>query len=160
MAMKLIGICLILLGLAAVPVASAQEACKTSFTLVGKEDSKWYLDGAGAANPTLTACPSSAITFTVRTEGSLPHNFQVQNGPEATATLGDGEEATYTWNSGAAGSSATYVCLLHGTGMSGRINVAQTAGAATGGDEKKSPGLELAGLAIALAGAALVLRRK
>ena len=164
--MKTFTIALLAMGLlvALAPAASAQDACKSSFDLVGKDDLKWYVDGGAAANPTITACPSTAVTFSLVTEGTQVHNFQVQGGgaPAATATFAEGDDPVeYAWTTPASG-SFKYICVIHGTAMSGTVNVASTASATpTGGDESKdSPGFEVVFLGLAAVAVALLYRRK
>lgn len=166
--MRTLGLTFVTLGLlvAAVPAATAQDACQTAFTLVGKEDLNWYLEGGTAPNPTLTGCPGDAITFTLEVEGGVPHNFAIQGvdgAPPATDPFSEGDTQTYEFTAPASG-SATYICTIHPSTMKGTINFAETAGAngdgGNGENTNDSPGFGIAFLVLAAVGAALVLRRK
>ena len=163
--MKTLGLSFLALGLllAAAPLATAQDNCQTSFTLVGKEDNKWYLAGSGAANPRLTACPGQEITFTIQVEGANPHNFLVQasGAPPVTETLNDGQETTYAWTAPASG-NFQYICQIHGTIMAGTVDAAQQSTGGNGGGDggNDTPGFEAATLALAGVAAVLLLRRK
>lgn len=165
--MRTLGLTFLTLGLlvAAVPAATAQDACQTAFTLVGKEDLNWYLESGTAPNPTLTGCPDETITFTLEVEGGVPHNFAIQGvagAPPATDPFTEGDTQTYEFTAPASG-SATYICTIHPSTMKGTINFASTSGGNGGGNGENtndSPGFGIAFLALAAVGAALVLRRK
>jgi len=159
--MKFLGMSLVVLGalLLAAP-GLAQNNGQTAFTLVGKADQKWYLDGAGSANPTITIAPSSEITITIKQEGNLPHNVKVSGGGVATKTSEitqeDGETQTLTFSSPASG-EIKYECALHPSTMAGTLRVA---GTPESQPTNKSPGVQVVGALLALAGVALLLRRR
>lgn len=150
--MKSLGIVLIAVGLVAI-AATAVAQGQTSFTLVGKADQKWYLEGQSAANPTIEIAASSPITITIKQEGDIPHNIQVAPNPASDITNADGETLDYTFTSPATG-TLKYICVLHGNPMSGTLRVFGSA------EEKESPGVAALGGILALAGAALLVARR
>ena len=158
--MKTVAFTLIVLGLAltAAP-ALAQTGGQTSFTLVGKEDQKWYLDGQTAANPTIEIAPSQTITVTMKQEGTIPHNLKVGENEASEITQDDGQTIQYTFTSPASGTLA-YICELHAGTMKGTMRVFGTQSGGNGGGENGTPGLGLAGIGIAVLGAVLLFRRR
>lgn len=161
--MKTFGLILLVLGLAlTVGPAEAQDACKTTFDIVGKSDNMWHQ--GSATNPTLTACPSQEITINAQAESGV-HNIHVTGvagAPAASQAIDEGSSAAYKFTAPASG-SANYVCEFHSGTMKGTITFASTASAPTSGDgdgDKKTPGVQVLGVSIALLGAALILGRK
>jgi plastocyanin len=154
--MKTLGLALIVCGLvlAAVP-AFAQETGQTSFTLVGKPNAggfAWFLNGAGSPNPTLTVPANTEITFTVSSADDTPHTFKASDKSILSTPFAASDGAqTAKWTSGAA--DTTYECTLH-PDMKGTIHVAGAAAT------KKSPGLQVAGVVVAMLGAALFVARR
>jgi heme/copper-type cytochrome/quinol oxidase subunit 2 len=144
------------LVLVALPTTDAQSG-STTFNLVGKPNGSsfaWYQDGAGSPNPTLTVPASTQITFTLSSADSTPHTFEVGS----TVLVKDAFDSTAgpqtaTWTSGT--SDTTYSCTIH-PDMKGTIHIAGTSASPT----KASPSTQVVGVAMALMGAALLLRRK
>lgn len=165
--MKTFGLSLIVLGLAlaALP-ASAQETGQTSFTIeTHTEGGAGYFTLAGetARNPTLVVPAGETITVTLKGTDAGVHNMQVDGASASEYVQSPTDEVTYTFTAPESGSKQ-YWCVPHkGSGMVGTVRVAgsdaePTNGGSEGGNE--SPGLPLAGFAVALVGAALLLRRK
>lgn len=159
--MKLFGLTLVVLGLLlTVAPATAQEACKTSFDLVGRTDNLWHV--GAATNPTLTACPGQEITLNAASESGV-HNIAVDGvsgAPAASDAIDEGASYAYVFTAPASG-SGTYVCKFHAGTMKGTINFASTAAVKTDdGDKKESPGVQVLGVTIALVGAALLVGRR
>lgn len=154
----------LLMLLASLPMAAAQDSCRTEFTLVGKNDVNWHLPEGGGPNPRLTACPGEDITFHITVEGNLPHNFVVRadGAPPKTVLLEEGEAVDYVWRAPAEGTFA-YVCELHAGPMRGTVDAAAAplpsgSAPAAGGNDAPAPPLAL--LALATLGAALLARRR
>ncbi|GEM_PF-1270755 len=154
--MKTPGLALIVCGLVlAVIPATAQETGQTSFTLVGKPNAggfAWFLNGAGSPNPTLTVPANTQITFTVSSSDDTPHTFDAGGKVlEGTPFASSDGAKTVTWTSGS--SDTTYACSIH-PDMKGTIHIAGTSA------EKKSPGTQVLGVALAMIGAALLVARR
>lgn len=161
--MKTIAFTLLAVGLAlAATPAHAQETGQTSFVLeTHTEGGSGYftLEGQTARNPTLVVPAGETITITLKGLDVGVHNIQVDGASASDYVQAAGDEVQYTFTAPASGSKQ-YWCVPHkGAGMIGQV---QVAGSATNGGEggNDTPGLPLAGLAIALVGAALLLRRK
>lgn len=168
--MKSLGLTLLTLGLlvAFAPTAPAQDAGKTAFTLTTHADgSTYYFQGEdGTKNPTLTVPANTEITITLKNVGDAVHNIQVDGSDASEYVQADGDEVTYKFTSPASGSK-DYWCVPHkSSGMRGMVKVAgsgddgTTTSTPSGDGEKKSPGVQLVGVSVALVGAALLLRRK
>lgn len=159
----------LLLGGLLLATATAQaQTGQTSFTLVGHGDAGYYftLEGATEKNPTLVVPANTQITITLKGAGTDSHNVCF-NANSACSTGGDGsgyvtgeaETATLTFNSGATGGD--YWCLPHkGSGMAGKVQVAGATTTPPTDGGNKSPGLEVAGVAVALVGAAVLLAQR
>lgn len=164
--MKSLGLTLLTLGLlvAFAPTAPAQETGQTSFTLTAHaEGNTFYFAGEdGTRNPTLVVPASTEVTITLRNVGEGVHNIHVDGADASEFVQGDGDEVVYKFTSPASGSKQ-YWCDPHkGNGMQGTIRVAgspDTGGNGDGGNNE-SPGVQVVGVAAALLGAALLLRRK
>lgn len=161
--MKTFGFSLIVLGLAlaALP-ATAQDAGQTSFTLqTYTEGGSGYftIEGQTARNPTLVVPAGETITITLKGTDAGVHNVQVEGADASEYVQAATDEIIYTFTAPASG-SVGYWCVPHkGAGMAGTVQVAGSE--ATPEDAGNgSPGLPLAGLAAALVGVALLLRRK
>jgi MYXO-CTERM domain-containing protein len=159
--MKTFGLSLIVVGLAlaALP-ASAQDAGQTTFALeTHSEAGSGYFTLAGetARNPTLVVPAGETITVTLTAmDGDGVHNIQVDGASASEYVQAEGDEVIYTFTAPASGTKQ-YFCFPHrSAGMGGTV---QVAGSETT-PENGSPALPLAGLAVALLGAALLLRRK
>jgi len=168
--MKSLGLTLLTLGLlvAFAPTAPAQEEGQTSFTLTAHADgSTFYFQGEdGTKNPTLVVPANTEITVTLRNVGEGVHNIHVDGASPSDYVQGDGDEITYTFTSPASGTKQ-YWCDPHkSSGMVGTVRVAgspDTGGNGGGNGEtgnNESPGVQVVGVAVALLGAALLLRRK
>jgi uncharacterized cupredoxin-like copper-binding protein len=168
--MKTLGLSLILLGavLAAVP-ANAQTGGQTSFTLeTHTEGGGGYftLEGQSARNPTLNVAPGQQITVTIRGTDDGVHNICFQTNDKCSEYVqAAGETQTLTFTAPASG-NGQYYCLPHkGAGMVGTVSAGGSGGNNGGNDGgngggNDTPGLPVAAIAIALVGAALLLRRK
>lgn len=170
--MKTIGLTMIALGLA-VAALPADAQGQTSFTLeTHTEGSGGYFTFAGetAHNPTLNVAPGQPITITVKGTDDGFHNICYKDSTTCATGGADGyvekagDTITLTFTAPASG-TAEYFCMPHkGAGMKGTINAggATTTPEGNDGDDKDndSPGFGLAGALVALAGLALVLRRK
>lgn len=165
MTMKsIVGFTLLAVGalLAAVP-AQAQESGQTSFTLVTNAEGGTYyftLEGQTARNPDLVVPANTEITVTIKGTDDNVHNVCFVESTKCSQYVqAEGETQTLTFNSGANG--GIYFCAPHkAAGMQGNVRIAGSTTTPTGGDQNKSPGVELVGVALAALGAALVLRRK
>lgn len=163
--MKTLGFALLVLGLV-VAIVPAQAQGANSFTLTtATAGSDFYFENAdgGAKNPTLTVPAGAEVTLTIKNADGGFHNLHVTAPVDKkTADVSaEGDEESVTFTMPASG-SVSYQCDYHAATMKGVIKV-QSAGATptTGGDGKSStPGLAVAGVAVAVLGAALVLRRK
>jgi plastocyanin len=162
MTMKVLGFSLFVAGfLLAVAPAGAQTA-KTAFDLDAVASGGQYyftITGETAHNPTLVVPANTDITVTIHNKGgaeATAHNFCfVDNQHCSEYVSADGDTKTYTFNSGASGGD--YYCQPHkATGMAGKVQIEGQAPA--GGND--SPGFGVVGLAVALVGVALLLRRK
>ena len=163
--MKTIGLTMIALGLA-VAALPADAQGQTSFTLVTHSTSGsgyFTLEGETAQNPTLNVAPGETITITLKAaDGDGVHNFKVDgeaSGSDYVQATGD--SVTYTFTAPASGTKE-YFCEPHkGAGMKGLISAGgSTTTPPADGEENGSPGFGLIGAIVALAGLALVLRRK
>jgi plastocyanin len=161
--MKYFGLTLVVLGLLLnVAPASAEEACKTSFDLVGRVDNLWHV--GAATNPTLTACPGQEITLNATSETGI-HNIAVDgvsSAPAASDAIDEGSSYAYVFTAPASG-SGTYVCKFHSGTMHGVLNFAATTEAASNDDadeKKESPGVQVLGVTVAMIGAALLIGRR
>ena len=157
--MKLVGLTLIVLGLALAGISqvSAADGGATAFTLKGHTDgsTNYWTEGAGTAhNPTLEVPASTEITITASSATGV-HTLKVGTGATSEAMDEGAAPITVKFTSPASGDMA-YVCTYH-SDMKGTFHVA---GSATTTETKKSPGTQVVGLSIALVGAALLLRRK
>jgi plastocyanin len=155
--MKPIGLFLLIVGVTLVAApAHAADAAKTSFTLKGHTDgaSNYWTEGDGTVkNPVLEIPASTQITVTVSSVSGT-HTFQAGS-KEATAPLTEVDDAiTYTFTSPASG-NVDYKCTIH-PDMKGQFHVAGTAAEPA----KKAPGTQVAGVMIALVGAALLVARR
>ena len=167
--MKSLGLPLVALGLlvAFAPVGGAQETGQTSFTLYGVDSGgQFYFEGEdGTKNPTLVVPAGEQITVKLINRGNSVHNIQVDGSEASEYVQTDGEELTYTFTAPASGSKQ-YWCVPHkSSGMAGTVRVAGSPDTGNGGGngtdgDKDSPGIQVAGIAVALVGAALLLRRK
>lgn len=159
--MKSFGFALLIVGIALLAVpATAADAGRTSFELKGHTDgadNHWTEGTATTKNPTLDVPASTPITVTFSSVTGT-HQLKVGDGA-SSAIVAEGDAAvTYTFTSPASG-NVKYVCPLHGDQMSGQFHVA---GSSTE-TPSKSPGLQVVGVVLALAGAALLVgvsRRK
>lgn len=158
--MRVFSLTLLVLGLvlAAAP-ALAQDAGKTSFTLTSKQDGGnyvWTAEGLSGNNPTLVVPASQQVTITAKGDATdVPHNIKVGTAAASEMFQGADGQVTYTFTSPASG-SVDYVCTIHPTTMKGKVSVAGSGDAET----NESPGLALAGVVVALVGAALLVRRR
>lgn len=166
--MKLVGITLLALGLSVAAASVSAQTGKTTFTLKGHTEggANFWTEGTAADhNPTLTVPPNTAITVTA-SSASGTHNLKIGDGA-ASDPFGETDAAvTKTFTSPASG-DVTYICTIHGSEMSGKFHVASAADGSTTtttntspAPTKNSPGFEVVALAVAIAGAVLVLRRK
>lgn len=163
----------ILVAFAALALAAsaptALAAAKTFNLETNYAASGWVFRTANTttANPTLDVDPSDSVTVKLVNNDPAsnvgPHNFKV-NGisgstvPASGYLQARGANATVTFTIPAdKGKEYTYVCEVHPTTMMGKVKVSGTAD--TGG-AKDTPGFELALLAAAGVGAALVVRRR
>lgn len=156
--MKSLGLVLIAVGLV-LPIVPAQAEGSTSFELEAHfTDGAYYFTNKGSTthNPTLVVPANTEITVTITNSGDIPHNFCFASDAACSDYVNAaGESTTFKFNSGAAGGE--YHCLPHkSTGMKGTVAIAGAAPV----EEKKSPGVELVGIALAGVAAALLLRRK
>ena len=167
--MKTIGLTLIALGLALAALPAGAQG-QTSFTLEAHSEGGggyFTLEGETARNPTLNVAPGETITITLKAADSEGvHNVKVDGeaaGSEYVTALD--ETVTYTFTAPTTGTKE-YFCEPHrGAGMKGLVSAGgSTATTSTGenggGQTNGSPGFELVGALVALAGLALVLRRK
>jgi plastocyanin len=164
--MRSFGFVLIVAGLfLAVAPVQAQTA-KTSFDLETHATGGAYfftLQGATDHNPTLTVPANTQITVTIHNTGgadATAHNFCDSYDSKCSEYVSaDGDTQTLKFTSGAG--SGTYWCLPHkSSGMTGSFQIEGQQATSTPATTKGSPGFELVGLAVALAGVALLLRRK
>lgn len=164
--MKSLGLSLLTLGLlvAFAPAGGAQETGSTSFTLYGADDGgQFYFEGEdGTKNPTLVVPAGEEITVKLINRGNSVHNIQVDGSDPSDYVQTDGEEIEYKFTAPASGSKQ-YWCVPHkSSGMAGMVRVAGsevTNGDGNGGGND-APGVQVVGVAVALLGAALLLRRK
>jgi plastocyanin len=87
----------------------------------------WRVKGNDAKNPTITVEPGQEVTFHVTSVSGL-HNLAVGD-QKVSPVINEGDSADYAWTAPAEAGSVVYICKIHGTSMSGRVQV----GAATGG---------------------------
>jgi MYXO-CTERM domain-containing protein len=178
--MKSLGLLLLLaagLLLAFVPSAAvAQSSGQTSFDLETHADGGAYfftLQGQTDHNPTLNIPANTQITVTIHNTGgssATTHNFCDEYDNKCSDYVNnDGDTAKLTFTS--TSSDAGYHCQPHQSlGMHGTFHIASANGGSTSSSTttsstttsggKSSPGFELAGVALAIAGAVLLLRRK
>ena len=163
--MKTVGITMIVLGLALAALPASAQG-QTSFTLEAHTEGGggyFTLEGETARNPTLNVAPGESITVTLKGLDDGVHNFCVGTDCSEFVTAA-GESQTLTFTAPASG-TAEYYCQPHkGAGMKGTVNAGgattTTTSGENGGETNGSPGFELVGALVALAGLALVLRRK
>ena len=162
--MKTIGFTMLALGLALAALPAGAQG-QTSFTLeTHTEGGGGYftLEGETAKNPTLNVAEGEQITVTIKGTDDGVHNFCSAEGECSEYVTAAGETQTFTFT----GKSGQYFCLPHkGAGMVGTLSTGATTtnennDGGNGGETNGSPGFELVGALVALAGLALVLRRK
>lgn len=126
--------------------------------------------GGSANNPTLNVDPGDSVTINLTNKDPAsnvgPHNIVVKNGNTAVSgakipatgylqTVNASATGTFTVPS-TAGAKLTYICEVHETSMKGTMQVSGSAGSG----DKGTPGFEMALVALAGVGAALVVRRR
>ncbi|HET6405235.1 MAG TPA: plastocyanin/azurin family copper-binding protein [Candidatus Thermoplasmatota archaeon] len=162
--MKTIGFTMIALGLAVAAVPAVAQG-QTSFTLDTHTDGGggyFTLEGESQRNPTLNVAPGEQITVTIRGTDDGVHNFCYPDTRSCSEYVqAEGETQTFTFTAPASG-SGEYFCLPHrGAGMKGTLSAGGSTtngGGSDGGND--TPGFAALGALVALAGLALVLRRK
>ena len=164
--MKSIGLTMLALGLALAALPADAQG-QTSFTLeTHSEGGGGYftLEGETARNPTLNVAPGETITITLKAaDGDGVHNIKLDGAPAGSEYVtAAADTVTYTFTAPASGTKE-YFCEPHrGAGMKGLVSAGSTTATPSenGGETNGSPGFELVGALVALAGLALVLRRK
>lgn len=107
----------------------------------------WEIAGQTSHNPLIQVEPGQQVTFHVTTVSGAAHNLKICANEAADACLSDsaikpsaviseGNELDVTWTAPDKDGFATYICTIHGTTMSGRIQVGKAASPSTtgGGD--------------------------
>lgn len=165
--MKTFGFPLLVLGtvLALAPAIAQGETAFTLTTHTAGSDF-YFENAAGTKNPTLNVPASTEVSITVRNADNGFHNLHVlapvdQKSADVST---EGDEQTITFTTPASG-TIKYQCDYHLTTMFGNIVVGggstpTTTTTENGGEKNGAPGLQVAGVAIAVLGAALLLRRK
>lgn len=164
--MKTIGFTLLVLGLA-VAVAPAGAQGQTSFTLEAHSEGGggyFTLEGETQRNPTLNVQPGQTITITLKAaDGDGIHNIRVEGSPGSEYVEAAGDEITYTFTAPQSG-TVEYYCEPHkGAGMKGLVSAGGAGngnGNGTTNGDNDSPGFGVLGALLAVAGIALLARRK
>lgn len=164
--MKTVFFTMLALGLA-LSVVPAGAQGQTSFTIqTNNEASSGYftLEGETAKNPTLNVAPGAMITITLKGVDDGFHNFCVDGAePKCSEYVESGADTqTFMFTAPASG-KVEYFCQPHrGAGMKGTVNAASATATPenVGGETNDTPGFELAGALVALAGVALIVARR
>lgn len=154
--MKSLGIGLLIFGLLVALVPA--DAQGTSFTVKSKDKGGgnfiWVGSDGATENPSFNVDAGASFTITAINDDGGFHALKVGD-KKGDDIPNKGDQAVVTFTAPASG-SVSYECPYHPS-MKGTVTVG-TASAAT--PEKKSPGVELVGISIAIVGAAMLLRRK
>lgn len=115
-----------------------------TFTLIGHATptTYWEVEGLPGRNPTITVPAGAEVTFVVRQGAgeSTPHNLKVGDHPVSTESIvAEGDEFVYRFTAPASG-GVTYVCVIHGSAMSGTVRVQAAGQSQEPGEEEQVNG--------------------
>lgn len=160
----LVGAGLAILALATIAAPAAAEAKSFNITGIG-QDGEFYFEVEGLAgkNPTIALSAGDEVTITYTTESNV-HNLHIgEPVNKQTQILGAEKSETVTFTVPSTVSKIEYWCDPHkvSNNMMGIMTIAGGTPPPTSNEESKStPGFGAPLVALALAGAVLLLRRK